>query len=212
MYWPALLLAAGLPVPDTVYVHGFLTVEGKKISKSLRNGIDPVQTTAEYGSDGVRTYLLSLSPFADGDYSDRRQRDIYNSVLSGGVGNLVTRITTLCGRAGVRGVVARQTNPAGYCAAFEEFRFDRAFETVTLEINALNRDIQRDRAWDLIADQRGLEIIRSYAERLGGLMTLLEPFIPGTANRVLAALCAERLERMPPLFPRIGGDPTETSH
>ena len=83
VYWPALLLSAGLPLPDEILVHGFLTENGRKISKSVGNGIDPFAAVEHYGADAVRYYLLrGFSTFADGDFSSQRLGQIYHADLA----------------------------------------------------------------------------------------------------------------------------------
>ena len=101
IYWPALLLSAGLPLPDAIAVHGFVTAEGRKIGKSLGNAVDPFELAGQVGSDAVRYYLLrSIPPFDDGDVSQARLREVYNADLANGLGNLVARVTTLSRKAG----------------------------------------------------------------------------------------------------------------
>lgn len=99
VYWPALLLSAGLPLPNEIVVHGFLTVEGAKISKSLANVIDPFACIESFGAEAVRYSLLTLSPFGDGDYSTRYLQQRYQADLANGIGNLATRLTALCEKA-----------------------------------------------------------------------------------------------------------------
>jgi len=113
VYWPALLLSARLPVPDEIVVHGFVTVNGRKISKTKaedeqnwEQGEEPVKEPHEYiaqfGADAVRYYLIrAIPPFRDGDFSARGLAAIYTTDLANGLGNLCTRLTTLCERAGL---------------------------------------------------------------------------------------------------------------
>jgi methionyl-tRNA synthetase len=94
--WPALLLAANLPMPKGVIAHGYLTVGNQKISKSLGNVIDPNDWVAKYGSDAVRYFLLREVPFGqDGDVSEEKLKARYEGDLANGLGNLVSRVTTL---------------------------------------------------------------------------------------------------------------------
>ena len=96
IYWPALLLSAGLPLPNEIVVHGFLTAEGRKIGKSLGNAVDPFGCIETFGADAVRYYLLrAIPPFDDGDFSPVRLHHLYNTDLANGLGNLVSRLTTL---------------------------------------------------------------------------------------------------------------------
>ncbi len=94
--WPGMLLAAGLPLPKSLLVHGFITSQGKKMSKSLGNVIDPGELLAEYGTDAVRYFLLRhVSPFEDGDITHESFKEAYNANLANGLGNLASRIMTL---------------------------------------------------------------------------------------------------------------------
>jgi methionyl-tRNA synthetase len=99
VYWPALLWSAGLSLPSELRVHGYLTVEGKKIGKSLGNAIDPRQLCEELGADALRYYLLRhISPFKDGDFSRERLITAHDSELADELGNLALRVLTLTAR------------------------------------------------------------------------------------------------------------------
>lgn len=90
--WIGMLLSAGLPLPKNILVHGFITRDGKKMSKSLGNGIDPVDLVREYGAEAVRYFFSrEISPFEDGDFSEERFIESYNANLANGIGNLVSR-------------------------------------------------------------------------------------------------------------------------
>ena len=92
IFWPAMLLSAKLPLPKTIFVHGFINVGGQKMSKSLGNVIDPFELVKKYGADAVRYYLLrEILPTEDGDFTYEKFEQRYNSDLAGGIGNLVAR-------------------------------------------------------------------------------------------------------------------------
>ena len=96
VYWPAFLLSAKLKLPKTIFVHGYLTVEGQKMSKTVGNVIDPNELIKKYGTDALRYYLLrEIPPFDDGDFSERRFKELYNADLANGLGNLVARVAKL---------------------------------------------------------------------------------------------------------------------
>lgn len=96
VYWPAMLISAGLPLPQKIFGHGFLTKDGLKMGKSLGNVVDPVALTDAYGSDAVRFYFLSQIIFgSDGDFSEQRFRDIVNASLANNIGNMLNRTLTL---------------------------------------------------------------------------------------------------------------------
>src|SRR5262249_18403469 len=99
VYWPAMLLSAGVPLPTTIYVHGYITVEGQKISKSLGNVVDPVELVERYGAEAVRYYLLREIPAAeDGDFTQERFLRAYNGDLANNLGNLLNRVVSMVNR------------------------------------------------------------------------------------------------------------------
>jgi methionyl-tRNA synthetase len=96
IYWPAMLLSANLPLPKSIMIHDFITVEGEKMSKSLGNVIHPRDIVQKYGQDPVRYYLLREIPtFSDGDFSHHRMQEIYSSDLANSLGNLVSRVASM---------------------------------------------------------------------------------------------------------------------
>ena len=96
IFWPAMLMSAGLSLPKTIFVHGFINVKGEKMSKSLGNVIDPFPLIEKYGSEAVRFYLArEVSAFGDSDYSDKHFAEVYEGILVNGLGNLVSRVVKM---------------------------------------------------------------------------------------------------------------------
>lgn len=94
--WPGMLMSAGLPLPKTIYVHGFIVVGGKKMSKSLGNVVDPFDVAERYGSEALRYYLLREIPAGeDGDFTEEKMLAAYNANLANGLGNYVARISKM---------------------------------------------------------------------------------------------------------------------
>ena len=94
--WIGMLMAAEVPIPKSIYVHGFITSEGQKMSKSLGNVVDPLEYVEKYGTDALRYFLMREIPTTDdGDFSHGRFVEIYNSELANGLGNLVNRVVMM---------------------------------------------------------------------------------------------------------------------
>ena len=209
VYWPALLLSAGLPRPDEIRIHGFLTAEGRKISKSLGHAVDPFACIEQVGIDGVRYYLLrAVSPFDDGDFSAARLVELYNADLANGLGNLVSRLTVLAARGGCGQCdTARVPEPpAGYVAALERGEFDRALETLWAVVSQVNQEIDASRPWELLRTG-ACASLGGYLDRwLGELHRVahwLTPFLPAASRRILEILAPDPIAASGPLFPRI---------
>ena len=209
IYWPALLLSAGLPLPDEILVHGFLTENGKKISKSRGTSVDPLDCIDEVGADSLRYYLLrAVSPFADGDFSTDRLRATHNSGLANGLGNLVSRIATLCEKAryGTFHAPETPTAPAGYHEALQGFLFDTALKDLWACIAQLNQDIDRKEPWKALKEGRTSGLHGDLTKWLVALHRVaywLHPFLPTTSERVLEIISHEPIKSCTPLFPRV---------
>jgi len=209
VYWPALLLSAGLAIPDRIAAHGFLTNEGRKISKSSGEAVVPVEYIDEFGADAVRYFLLRhVRPFDDSDFSVERLAAVYNADLSNGIGNLTSRLTALCERAAPSGITAPAgAPPSGFHEHVEAFRFDLALALLWGEIAELNRELGAARPWEDVKNGRLAEARRTLAPLIARLSTAahwLTPFLPHTARLIQGALAAPSIRRSEPLFPRRG--------
>jgi methionyl-tRNA synthetase len=207
VYWPALLLSAGLPLPDEIVVHGFLTENGRKISKSTGNAVDPVAYVDRYGADAVRYFLLRyVRPFEDSDFTEERLAAVYRSDLSNGLGNLASRLTTLCERFAVG--AGDSTEAASDPRHLTDYRFDRALDELWKEVDALNREIAEARPWDSGDSAESVAATRAqlggWAVRLRRFAVGLRPFLAKSADRLECALTASAIKKAAPLFPRRG--------
>ena len=215
IYWPALLMAAGLPTPSKVNVHEFLTVDGEKMSKSRGNVIDPIQLVDQYGSDAVRYWLLRDMPrTSDGDFSYQRLEDRYNTDLANDLGNLINRTVGMLHRfkAGVvpsalaaaeadptlRDVAA--TIPARIETALGRFDFREALAPVQELVTVSNRYIDDRKPWELnkaakAGDEAAAEavatVLGNLVEALRVIAVQLRPFLPEGAERVAAQLALD---------------------
>jgi methionyl-tRNA synthetase len=166
LYWPALLLSAGLPLPRHVFAHGWLTRDGEKISKSTGNVVDPAELATTFGSDAVRYFFVRAIPFGlDGDYTRQAFVARYNADLANDFGNLVQRATALAGRSPVTprltGDLTTDERELREAARELSERVEAAFETYLLHAAAAavgefvtqgNRYLERTTPW-LLARQ-----------------------------------------------------------
>ena len=192
IYWPALLLSSGFSLPDELLIHGFLTVEGKEIGKSLGNAIDPIPCLNELGLDAVRYFLLkSINPAGDGDFAKENVVHLYNTDLANGLGNLVSRLAHLAEKSSYTPPNTQRKEilelPQPYHEAFTQFRIDEAAEAAIDEVRALNREVDRVEPWKLLKSGQ-FHILHGFLgewfERIVIVAEELKPLIPQTCQFV----------------------------
>ncbi len=204
--WPAMLMAAGVPLPKTVYAHGFITVDGRKISKSLGNVIDPREMVEAFGADVVRYYLMSEVSFGkDGDFSVQQLKTRYNADLANDLGNLLNRVAGMTrkylgGRFPSRhdgeddGVLSDLAADVAerYAAGFDRFEFHAALGAVWELVRRCNRYVEESAPWTLAKDPAMVErletVLYNCTEALRVVAVLITPVMPEKANELLAAL------------------------
>ncbi len=207
--WPALLEAASIPWPRKVFAHGFFTIDGQKISKSLGNVIDPNELVAKYGSDAVRYFLLREIPFGqDGDFSVAKLAARYQSDLANGLGNLFSRLATLIAQnldGQLPDVVESPRKFDEVDELIQEFRFHDALSRIWEEIAWANKYIDETKPWESAKKNPKLftEVIANLVALLYEIAKKLAPFMPETAEKIRDALSAEKIAKPEPLFPRI---------
>lgn len=207
VYWPALLLSAGLSLPDEIIVHGFLTQNGQKISKSSGNNIDPIEFASKYGCDAIRYYLLAeVSPFNDSDFSIERFRKTYQANLANNLGNLVNRLIVLCEKADYEtyhnGNIKEP--PKGYKEAIEKYQFKNAIEKLWQNFDDINRDIESTRPWKQLKNGNHEPLkaaLTNWLQQIENLAHWLSPFLPVTSRRISSILTHVPLRASKPLFP-----------
>ncbi|OHA09003.1 MAG: hypothetical protein A3A44_01120 [Candidatus Sungbacteria bacterium RIFCSPLOWO2_01_FULL_60_25] len=217
VHWPAMLLSAGLPLPKKIFVHGYITVEGQKISKTLGNIIVPKEIAGEYGTDALRYYLLREIPaFEDGDFSEQKLVERYNGDLANGLGNLVARVATLGERVSPIPLVevslrediraaTRETREA-VRSATDSFRFNEALADIWRLIGVADRFVNETKPW-AIEDEAELRVVLANAcAVVVAVADLIEPYLPGTTGRIRAQISLKDgeviVKRGEGLFPR----------
>jgi methionyl-tRNA synthetase len=197
--WPAILCSAGLPLPDELFVHDYVTAGGRKIGKSLGNAVDPGDVVDRYGVDAVRWWLLREVPrLGEADFTEERLVETANRDLANGAGNLVQRVVGLGGR--VTDEVRRSSCalPDVVDAAVANFDLRAATGAITTEIDAVNREIERTQPWSRSCSERA-SVVDALARRTQTIIDELAPFVPDLAARAAARL---RGQAGPPLYPR----------
>ncbi len=194
IYWIAMLLSAGLPLPKAIYVHGFVTVEGEKMSKTIGNVIDPFALVEKYGVDPVRYFLLrKISSTEDGDFSYKKLEDRYNGDLANGLGNLVQRVVTLIennmdGELIYNSAKCKMQNVKQdeYEKAIEEFRLHDALGEVWKFVSEANEYIDERKPWFEVKEspERFLETMTNLVSMIHGVAWLLRPFLPETSDKI----------------------------
>ena len=194
--WPGMLLAAGLALPRAIFVHGFITVEGQKMSKSVGNIVDPAALVKKYGADPVRYYLLrEISSGEDGDFSLKKFEDRYNGDLANGLGNLVARVVTLGEKISpakfdfARDVdleVKQVCNDAyrEYEASFGNIKLHEALAGVWGLVSFADRYINKKRPWEVKDGEALKKILINAGYLVGVILNLVEPFLPGTGEKI----------------------------
>ncbi len=220
VFWPALLMAAGLEVPHHVFVHGFLLgADGRKMSKSLGNVLDPFEVMEEYGTDALRFYLMRDVPFgSDGAVGIDAVRSRYESELANEYGNLASRTLAMVQRYRDGGVPAVERDPAleadlqglpqEVAALMDRAEPTLALDRIWQRVRRLNRYVEERAPWQLARDPaRAAELDQALASLVEGLRTvnvMLEPYIPESTEKLRAALGAPggSVTALEPLFPK----------
>jgi methionyl-tRNA synthetase len=188
VYWPAMLLSAGLPLPTDLVVHDYLTVDGRKISKSGGATADPLVLADRFGADAVRWWLLRDVPrVGDTDFTPARLVARANGELANGIGNLVHRVTSMVHRYR-DGIPPEHGDPLPFDAraiddAVGDFDLRRAAAVVWTYVTEANRHVNRTRPWAVAGDERDVALGTLLAT-CRTLATELAPFLPATAARI----------------------------
>jgi len=201
--WCALLLAAELPLPRVVFAHGFFTINGQKMSKSLGNVIAPKELVEKFGVDATRYLLVSEFPFGqDGDFSLEKLKIRYNSELANNLGNLIARVAKLCENVGLSAPESPHNKFDEQVTDYlETYQFNLALQTIWSWVDGLNKKIDSEKLWENTAEKQGILI-----EIVGGLRKIafnLKPFLPETAERIEDQFRGPKISAAQPLFPRI---------
>src|SRR5690242_3843954 len=233
VFWPAMLLAADLPLPEHVFVHGFLLGgDGRKMSKSLGNVLDPFEVIDRYGTEALRFYLLRDVTFgADGSTSIDSVRARYEGELANELGNLASRTIAMITRYRDGELPGGELDPALAAefdgltdqvrAAIDRADLTQALELIWVRVRRLNRYVEEQAPWQLAKDDARADdldrVLRTLAEGLRVVTVLLSPWLPESSVKLLDALGTpdlslagavldgarvQRVSPLEPLFPK----------
>jgi methionyl-tRNA synthetase len=209
--WQAMLMSAGLPNSKQVFIHGYITSRGQKMSKSLGNVVNPISLADRYGIDAVRYYLLREIPgWDDGDFSQEKFEQRYNGDLAGGLGNLLARTLAMANKLnaeeensddGLKTAIIKAE--ARSSEEINSYKFNEALIAIWDLVAFCNKIVEKEKPWE----QGSQELIDKNRKVIGNLLfalkkigEMIEPFLPGTSLAI-----ADQLEskKSSPLFPRI---------
>lgn len=203
--WPAMLMSAGVPLPRSVFGHGFIYHRGEKMSKSLGNVVSPLEVADRFGPDPLRYFLLREAVFGnDGDFTFERFIERYNSDLANDLGNLFSRVTSMIGRY-FQGVIPENAvlpvNAVSslypdivrrWIASMEELDLSGACDILWELVRAANRRVEESAPWNLAKDpaRHGelADVLYDLACAAAGVATLIQPFMPETAEALWKGL------------------------
>lgn len=209
IYWPAMLLALNLPLPKSEYIHGFFTIDGQKMGKSLGNVIDPDDLVKKYGADAAR--FLLLSQFSFGQESDiliERFPEKYTADLCNGLGNLVSRVSNLLEKNNLNTNLNHALNTdkklkQTFDLKMSDYKFNEALEILWHKLRACDEVITKTEPWKIKNSTELTKILTPVAQDILNVANLLRPFMPQTAEKIIATFTADKIKKSNILFPRI---------
>lgn len=202
--WQAMLASAGLAFSKQIFIHGFITVNGQKISKSLGNTINPIEVAEKYGTDALRYYLLSkINPYEDSDFSFDKFEETYNGELANGLGNLTSRVAKLCENSGFEFPETKITENEKITKSLEQYRFDEALKIIWEEISQTDQFINEEEPWTLKGDELKKVLIH-LVDHIRAVAFNLKPFLPDTSEKIESQFKGPKIKSGTPLFPRLG--------
>ena len=189
--WPTMLMSAGYTLPEKIFAHGFLTVNGQKMSKSLGNAIDPIALSQTYGLDAVRYFLMREIPFGqDGDFNEAALKARLNNELADDLGNLISRTLAMIEQyfkgnipeADVDGELVEKFNFSKIQKNMDKLALHHALEEIWNFVSEINKYINENKPWE--NERRRAEILYTALEGIRIISILISPFMPETSERI----------------------------
>jgi len=186
--WPAMLMSAGYELPKTVFIHGFLTVNGHKISKSLGNAISPNYLVEKYGPDSIRYFIARNFVFGrDGDFNEKHLTERHNNELADKLGNLVSRVSTLAEKYGLEKTenqLLKKLRLKEIEDHIKNYEFDKALNFIFEFIDLCNEYVQEKKPWET----HDKKVLYRLLDSIKAIAILLWPFMPETSEKIAKLL------------------------
>lgn len=201
LYWLGMLLSADLPLPQVISVHGYLTIEGQKMSKSLGNSINPYDLVNTFGLEPIRYYLLRAIPtHGDGDYSESAFKELYTAELANGLGNLCSRVAKLASDCQISPSTPKPEK--NFSLAMNAYSLDRALQLIVSTIATTDKWLATTTPWKATPEKKR-ELVQQAVESVRTIIWMIEPFLPETATKLRAHFNQQHISALEPVFPRI---------
>ena len=224
--WPAMLMSAGIPLPKTVFGHGFVYLKGEKMSKTLGNVVTPMDIIDKYGADSLRYYLLREGGFGrDGDFTWEHFIERYNGDLANGIGNLVSRTVGMAGRYcdgviphlptdgkselrdATEGLAVKVATALDHTTG--EVGFHQALAAIWETVAAADRHINEAKPWEMVKAGRTEDVKRvlwEVATAIREITVMLYPFMPTSAARIWETMGFDATGKLDDKTPAVGQD------
>lgn len=200
--WQAMLMSASLPNSKQIIIHGFVTNNGQKMSKSLGNVIHPFDLVKKYGTEAVRFIIAKeLNTFEDSDITLERIQESYTANLANGLGNLIARVAKLCENNNITAPQPPKEFDPKMQKPLEEFKFNEALAHIWAEITEADRKVNLEKPWELDGE-KAKKVLEDLVKRIQHIAFNLQPFLPITCEKILKQFSGQ-IESQSPLFPRI---------
>ncbi|MFH1255438.1 MAG: class I tRNA ligase family protein [bacterium] len=205
--WPAMLLSLGLPLPKTIFAHGYFLIDGQKMSKSIGNVIKPDDLIKRYGVDAARYLIISAAVFGnDADIGYGKFDEKYNADLANGLGNLVARISNLLEKNGLelKLKAGRDKKLAkSHKDCMENFKFDESLKLLWQKLRAADESLSSAKPWKMEDKKKIKKILEPIAQDILNAAVLLKPFMPESAEKIIKQFTDKQIKKNEPLFLRI---------
>lgn len=201
--WQAMLMSAGLPTSKQVMVEGFITSGGAKMSKSAGNVIDPLEYVEKYGTDAVRYFLTAeLSVFDDSDMTRERFEEAFQANLANGIGNLCARVAAMSEKENLKVTPEKHSIRKEIVEKLSGYKFDEAMALIWEEIRKADALINQRQVWKLEGEEK-IASLTELVKMIRQIGTDLVPFMPETAEKILAQYGVEEIKKAENLFQRL---------